>query len=162
MLALRRTVAASAPLVGAYNGLSNRTRKIEKPRPKKTFLTFFVFEETSVSISALLFRISRGNDLGETGRHVARRIREKDLWPKGLYPLPHPNHPEGGMVFPKFHIEQIKKQEGRDLTRFDLDYDLPDHFSAGVPASDLSHDQTGPGQCVQGAGGHHHELLRAL
>lgn len=60
-------------------------------------------------------------------------IREKDLWPKGFYPLPHPNHPEGGMVFPKFHIDEIKKQEGRDLTRFDLDFDLPDHFLAEFP-----------------------------
>ncbi len=60
-------------------------------------------------------------------------IREKDLWPKGLFPLPHPNHSEGGMVFPKFHIEQIKKQEGRDLTRFDMDYDLPDHFLPEYP-----------------------------
>jgi hypothetical protein len=43
MLALRRTVAASAPLVKAYSGLPNRTRKIEKPRSKKTFLTYFRF-----------------------------------------------------------------------------------------------------------------------
>jgi cytochrome c peroxidase len=55
-------------------------------------------------------------------------IKEKDLFPAGFFPLPHPNHPEGGMVFPKFHIDEIKKQEGRDLTRFDLDFDLPDHF----------------------------------
>jgi cytochrome c peroxidase len=60
-------------------------------------------------------------------------IKEKELWPMGFYPLPHPNHPEGGMVFPKFHIEEIKKQEGRDLTRFDLDYDLPDHFLPEYP-----------------------------
>jgi cytochrome c peroxidase len=60
-------------------------------------------------------------------------IKEKDLWPKGFYPLPHPNHAEGGMVFPKFHIEEIKKQESRDLTRFDLDYDLPDHFLPEFP-----------------------------
>ena len=32
------------------------------------------------------------------------------------------------MLFPKFHIDEIKKQEARDLTRFDLDFDLPDHF----------------------------------
>ena len=32
------------------------------------------------------------------------------------------------MVFPTFHIEEIKQQEERDLTRFDLDFDLPDHF----------------------------------
>ena len=61
-------------------------------------------------------------------------IREKNLFPAGFFPLPHPNHPEGGMVFPKFHIEEIKKQEGRDLTRFDLDYDLPDHFLPEFPS----------------------------
>lgn len=61
-------------------------------------------------------------------------IKEKDLFPVGFFPLPHPNHPEGGMVFPKFHIEEIKKQEGRDLTRFDLDFDLPDHFLPEEPA----------------------------
>ena len=60
-------------------------------------------------------------------------IKEKDLWPKGFFPLPHPNHPEGGMVFPKSHIEEIKKQEGRDLTRFDLDLDLPDHLLPEFP-----------------------------
>lgn len=60
-------------------------------------------------------------------------IREKNLWPAGLYPLPHPNHAEGGMVFPKLQIEEIKKQEGRDLTRFDLDYDLPDHLLPEFP-----------------------------
>jgi cytochrome c peroxidase len=57
----------------------------------------------------------------------------KDLWPKGYLPLPHPNHAEGGMVFPKFHIDEIKKQEERDLTRFDLDYDLPDHLLPEFP-----------------------------
>jgi len=61
-------------------------------------------------------------------------IRNKGLWPKGFLPLPHPNHAEGGMVFPEFHIKEIKKQEGRDLTRFDLDYDLPDHLLPEFPA----------------------------
>src|SRR5260221_1189323 len=60
-------------------------------------------------------------------------IRDRDLFPKGFLPLPHPNHPEGGMVFPKFAIEEIKKQEGRDLTRFDLEFDLPDHFLPEFP-----------------------------
>jgi len=60
-------------------------------------------------------------------------IKEKGLWPKGFLPLPHPNHKEGGMLFPKFHIEEIKKQEGRDLTRFDLDFDLPDHVLPEFP-----------------------------
>ncbi|MGD0289893.1 MAG: cytochrome B6 [Candidatus Binataceae bacterium] len=61
-------------------------------------------------------------------------IRNKNLFPKGFYPLPHPNHPEGGMLFPHFEIEEINKQEERDLTRFDLDFDLPDHFLPEFPA----------------------------
>lgn len=60
-------------------------------------------------------------------------VRERDLWPAGFLPLPHPNHPEGGMLFPKFHIEEVKKQEGRDLTRFDLDFDIPDHLLPEFP-----------------------------
>ncbi|MCL4504030.1 MAG: cytochrome B6, partial [Deltaproteobacteria bacterium] len=60
-------------------------------------------------------------------------IRDKGLFPIGFLPLPHPNHPEGGMLFPKYHIEEVKKQEGRDLTRFDLDFDLPDHFLPEFP-----------------------------
>lgn len=60
-------------------------------------------------------------------------IKAKGLFPKGYLPLPHPNHPEGGMLFPKFHIDEIKKQENRDLTRFDLDFDLPDHFLPEFP-----------------------------
>ncbi len=61
-------------------------------------------------------------------------IREKGVFPAGFFPLPHPNQAEGGMVFPKFHIEEIQKQEGRDLARFDLDFDLPDHFLPEFPA----------------------------
>src|SRR5436309_11989835 len=60
-------------------------------------------------------------------------IREKGVFPAGFFPLPHPNHAEGGMVFPKFHIQETQKQEGRDLTRFDLDFDLPDHFLPEFP-----------------------------
>lgn len=60
-------------------------------------------------------------------------VKSRNLWPAGFYPLPHPNHPEGGMVFPKYHITEILKQEGRDLTRFDLDYDLPDHLLPEFP-----------------------------
>jgi cytochrome c peroxidase len=62
-------------------------------------------------------------------------IRDKGLFPAGFYPLPHPNQPEGGMVFPKSHIDEIKKQTARDLTRFDLDFDLPEHFLAESPAA---------------------------
>src|SRR3990170_329485 len=60
-------------------------------------------------------------------------VRERDVFPLGFMPLPHPNHPEGGMLFPKFHIDEIKKQESRDLARFDLDFDLPDHIMPEFP-----------------------------
>lgn len=61
-------------------------------------------------------------------------IREKNLFPQGFLPLPHPNHPEGGMLFPHQEIDEVKKQESRDLTRFDLDFDLPDHMLPQFPA----------------------------
>ncbi len=61
-------------------------------------------------------------------------IKARDLWPAGFYPLPHPNHAEGGMVFPKFQIDEVNKQARRDLTRFDLDFDLPDHLLPEFPA----------------------------
>jgi cytochrome c peroxidase len=61
------------------------------------------------------------------------QVKERGLFPAGFEPLPHPNHSEGGMVFPKFEIEEIKKQEGRDLTRFDLDFDIPDHLLPEFP-----------------------------
>lgn len=74
---------------------------------------------------------------GVTWESLARMtpaaIKEKGLWPEGFYPLPHPNHAEGGMVFPHFVIEETKKQTGRDLTRFDLDFDLPDHLLPEFP-----------------------------
>lgn len=60
-------------------------------------------------------------------------IRDKGAFPAGFFPLPHPNHPEGGMVFPQFHIDEVKKQTDRDLTRFDLDFDLPDHLLPEFP-----------------------------
>jgi cytochrome c peroxidase len=62
------------------------------------------------------------------------QIRERDAFPAGFLPLPHPNHAEGGMLFPQFHIDAIKRLEQRDLTRFDLDFDLPDHFLPEFPA----------------------------
>lgn len=80
-------------------------------------------------------KLPKGTTWEKLAEMTPDEIREKDLWPAGFYPLPHPNHPEGGMVFPKFHIDEIKKQEGRDLTRFDLDFDLPDHFLPEFPAA---------------------------
>ena len=61
-------------------------------------------------------------------------VKERQLWPAGFLPLPHPHHEAGGMIFPTFLIEETKKQTDRDLTRFDLDFDLPDHLLPEFPA----------------------------
>lgn len=60
-------------------------------------------------------------------------IKARGLFPRGFMPLPHPKHQEGGMVFPHFEIDELKRQENRDLTRFDVDFDLPDHFMPEFP-----------------------------
>jgi cytochrome c peroxidase len=75
---------------------------------------------------------------GQTWKGLAAlspaQIRDRDLFPRGFLPLPHPDHPQGGMVFPHVQIEEIQRQEARDLTRFDLDFDLPDRFLPEFPA----------------------------
>jgi cytochrome c peroxidase len=78
-------------------------------------------------------KLAPGSIWEELARTSPETIRDKDLWPKGFLPLSHPNHPEGGMVFPKQQIDEIKKQEDRDLTRFDLDHDFPPHLQPEFP-----------------------------
>jgi cytochrome c peroxidase len=92
-------------------------------------------------------------------------MKEKDMFPEGFFPLPHPNHPEGGMVFPKFHIDELKKQTGRDLTRFDLDFDLPDHFLADFPPAIYLTTRPDLGDVSQGkvvTSDNHHELFNGI
>ena len=79
-------------------------------------------------------KLPAGRTWQELAEMTPEQIRRENLFPKGFLPLPHPNHPEGGMVFPKFLIDEVKRQEARDLTRFDLDFDLPDHFLPEFPA----------------------------
>jgi cytochrome c peroxidase len=55
-------------------------------------------------------------------------IRDKGLFPKGYLPLPHPKHEAGGMVFPLMEIKQLSR-----LERFDIDFDLPEHFLPEFP-----------------------------
>src|SRR5690606_17736663 len=60
-------------------------------------------------------------------------IQERGLFPAGFKPLPHPFHAEGGMVFPQHHIDEILAQEQRDLNRFDVEFDVPEHLLAEFP-----------------------------
>jgi cytochrome c peroxidase len=78
-------------------------------------------------------KLPTGMTWEELARMSPDKIRDGGHWPKGFLPLPHPNHPEGGMVFPKQQIDEIKKQEDRDLTRFDLDHDFPEHLQPEFP-----------------------------
>src|SRR5262249_23463679 len=79
-------------------------------------------------------RLPAGTTWEKLGAMSPDAIREQGVFPAGFFPLPHPNHAEGGMVFTGFHIAEIQKQEGRDLTRFDLEFDLPEHFLPEFPA----------------------------
>jgi cytochrome c peroxidase len=79
-------------------------------------------------------RLAGGLTWETLGAMSPDEIRQRDLFPKGFLPLPHPNHPEGGMVFPKMMIDElIKMGEGNRLERFDLDFDLPEHFLPEFP-----------------------------
>nr|WP_271898313.1 cytochrome B6 [Phyllobacterium sp. IY22] len=60
-------------------------------------------------------------------------IRDKNLLPEGFRPLPHVKQATGGQVFPQKAIDEIGKQENRDLKRFDVDFDLPDHLTPEFP-----------------------------
>jgi cytochrome c peroxidase len=78
------------------------------------------------------------------------QIRDQDVFPKGFYPLPHPKHQEGGFVFPRFLIDEIKRQEERDLTRFDVEYDIPDHFLPEFPPALYLNQRKDLGDVSQG------------
>lgn len=78
-------------------------------------------------------KLSEGITWRQLAKMKPETIKERGLFPAGMLPLSHPHHAEGGMVFPQHHIDEINKQEGRDLTRFDLDFDLPAPFLPEYP-----------------------------
>jgi len=78
-------------------------------------------------------KLTAGATWDQLSKLSPEQIKDRDLFPAGFQPLPHPNHPEGGMLFPKLEIDEMKKQEGRDLARFDLDFDFPDHLIPEFP-----------------------------
>jgi cytochrome c peroxidase len=60
-------------------------------------------------------------------------IKEQNLFPMGFRPLPHTKHAVGGQVFPGNQIEEMLEKEARDLARFDIAFDLPDHLTPEFP-----------------------------
>jgi cytochrome c peroxidase len=95
-------------------------------------------------------RLPAGMTWEKLAAYSPEEIKARQLWPAGFLPLPHPHHEAGGMVFPKFLIAETLKQTDRDLARFDLDFDLPDHFLPEFPASIYLTTRTDLGDVSQG------------
>lgn len=79
-------------------------------------------------------KLPAGETWESLAKMTAEEMKEKGLFPKGFLPLPHPHQAEGGMLFPQFQIDELNRQEQRDLTRFDLDFDIPTQFLPNFPA----------------------------
>ena len=92
-----------------------------------------VMDRTKPLQEGVRVKLPSGVSWAQLAEMTPDQIRDKNLFPQGFLPLPHANHPEGGMVFPKFEIQELIKQEQRDLTRFDLDFDIPEHFLPEFP-----------------------------
>jgi cytochrome c peroxidase len=55
-------------------------------------------------------------------------VKARGVFPLGFLPLPHPKHLAGGMLFPQMEIKLLSR-----LERFDLDFDVPEHFLPEFP-----------------------------
>ena len=62
----------------------------------------------------------------QLGKMSPDEIKEKGVFP--YLPLPHINHPVGGMVFPQAEVKALAR-----LERIDMDFDLPEHFLPEFP-----------------------------
>jgi len=71
-------------------------------------------------------KLAGGTTWEQLGRMTPEEIRDKNLFP--YLPLPHVAHAVGGMVFPQSSIKLLPR-----LERFDMDFDIPDHFLPEFP-----------------------------
>ncbi|MFO8014001.1 MAG: cytochrome B6 [Phycisphaerae bacterium] len=60
-------------------------------------------------------------------------IKKQGLFPRGFLPLPHAHHVTGGQVFPDTQIDEMNRLESRNLERFDIKFDLPEHLTPEFP-----------------------------
>ena len=162
-LALPLISVAQAPAVEAFATLTKRLQA-EKPKFAQRQKDLLAERYDLADRSAKEVVMSRGKPVQDGVRvklpsgmswdklaaMTPEEIKSKQLWPAGFLPLPHPHHEAGGMIFPKFLIEETKKQTDRDLARFDLDFDLPDHFLPEFPAPIYLTTRTDLGDVSQG------------
>lgn len=78
-------------------------------------------------------RLPDGVSWEELAAMTPNEIRDRGLFPEGFLHLPHVKHEVGGQVFPDDQIEAMDKLEGRSLERFDIAFDLPEHFLPEFP-----------------------------
>jgi cytochrome c peroxidase len=123
-----RMVAAKAGVIKRQMDLLGERYDLSD-RPAKGV----VMDRTKPVQEGVRVKLPPGVTWNKLAGETAEQVREMGIFPKGFLPLPHANHPEGGMVFPNFEIQELLKQESRDLTRFDLDFDIPERFLAEFP-----------------------------
>lgn len=78
-------------------------------------------------------KLAQGTTWDSLAGMTADEVKQRGLLPEGFKPLPHVKHATGGQVFPNKQIDEIARQEQRDLRRFDVDFDLPDHLTPEFP-----------------------------
>jgi cytochrome c peroxidase len=78
-------------------------------------------------------KLPSGATWDSLGQMNPEEIRQRGLLPKGFMPLPHVKQATGGQVFPNNEIGEIRTQEGRNIRRFDVDFDLPDRLTPEFP-----------------------------
>lgn len=127
---MRKMSAAKASIEAAHNELlEERYDLSDKPSP-----TVKMSRGKPVQVGVRV-KLKQGVTWDSLNAMSAEQIKQQDVYPAGFLPLPHPNHPEGGMLFPQTHIDLVNRQESRDLTRFDLDFLTPERFLAEEPAA---------------------------
>ena len=78
-------------------------------------------------------RLPENTTWGDLAAMSPGEIRAQGLLPEGFKPLPHVKQATGGQVFPNEAIDEIRSQERRDLRRFDVEMDLPEHLRPEFP-----------------------------
>jgi cytochrome c peroxidase len=100
----------------------------------------------------------KGVTWDQLGKMSPDEIRNKDLFP--YVPLPHVAHAVGGMVFPQEEIKALPR-----LERFDMDFDIPNHFLPEFPPAIFLTTRPDLGDVSQGQVvtlGNYYELFNGI
>jgi len=95
-------------------------------------------------------RLPQGMTWDRLASMTPEDIRAQGAFPAGFLRLPHVKQSAGGQVFPKEQIDEINNQEKRSLERFDVDFDLPEHFTPEFPAPIFLQSRPDLGDVSQG------------